>query len=131
MKKLTVALMALLVSGCTTVDSPEFQERLASAVPPSHSVKSQIIRDARDFLFDPYSIRDAEITNVATDMAGVQWLCVKANAKNALGGYSGRSTILIYVKDDRLTGHAMQHPFCQLQNLKWSPFKELENLKNI
>lgn len=70
------------------------------AAPPPTNYRPAVAAQIKSTFFDPYSIRDASIsrplyatavhdgTNI-TPMSG--WIvCVKANAKNRMGGYTGQ-----------------------------------------
>lgn len=59
---------------------------------PTAQLKAEIVSKARDYVYDPYSIRDAEISNVmlVDSRNGLRAVCVKANAKNLMGAYTGR-----------------------------------------
>lgn len=78
---ITVA-CALLVSCQTSVPQTVADSQKA----PTKALKIAIVNAARDVVFDPYSIRDAEISNVVllNPSAGIDAVCVKANAKNHL-----------------------------------------------
>ena len=130
MRPFVIAALALGLSACQT--SEELHASVEKAKPAPASVKAAIVNDARDFLADPYSIRDAEISYMQLNAKnGVQWLCVKANAKNVMGGYTGRQALEVWVRDGRLVGNLPNSPACNLPNLRWQPFPELEALKNI
>ena len=122
-------LAGAFLSGCTPV--VDYSGPIANAVQPSASIKSQIVRDARDLLFDPYSIRDAEISNVATFADGSQGVCVKANSRNAMGGYTGRQSMAITIRNGMLVGHAMNSPLCVRPDVVYRPFPELEALASL
>jgi hypothetical protein len=130
MMKYWVVAVLTAVAGCQTVEEVEIS--LAQSVPPSPVIKAAIVNDARDFLVDPYSIRDAEISNVQLNSkSGLRWLCVKANARNALGGYAGRQAIEVVVRGERLVGNVPSSAACSNPSLKWQPFPELESLRDI
>lgn len=112
--------------------SEEVKTSFAQATPATASVKAQIVKDTRDFLVDPYSIRDAEISYVQfNNRSGLHWVCVKANAKNRMGGYTGRQVIEVWVKDGKLAGNVPHSQACHNPSLRWQPFPELEALRDI
>ncbi|MPR61241.1 hypothetical protein D7027_05325 [Ochrobactrum intermedium] len=115
-----------MLAGCQTQSADDM---LASQRPPTSAIKAAIVKDARDYLIDPYSVRDAEISSVM-DLAGgkMQAVCVKANAKNALGGYTGRQTISVRLVGSRPVSTNPQATICAMPLLRWYPFRELENL---
>jgi len=88
---------------------------------------------ARDYLVDPYSVRDAEISHVvdASKDGKIQAVCVKFNSKNRMGGYVGRSALSVRVVNDKPVSAVQDPPGCYLPGMKYRPFPELENLKNI
>lgn len=125
---LAVAGMAL--SGCQT--QAELQAAMVEAKPAPASVKSAIVSDARDYLVDPYSVRDAEISYMQFNKhSGLHWICVKANSKNRMGGYTGRQAVEVLVRNGQLAGNLPNSPACSNPSLKWQAFPELESLKNI
>jgi hypothetical protein len=103
-----VAVLTLPLGGCITTDN-------ASATPdnPYPANYKALVKAAKSDLFiDPDSVRDAAISapklaagpipsnkNNALSKWVTPWIvCVKANARNRMGGYTGRtlSAILIY-----------------------------------
>src|SRR5690606_2299539 len=95
-----LCMAAFLLSGCI---SPQQMERiLASQRPPSPEIRQAIAKAARDFLLDPFSVRDAEISGVM-DLPGgkLQVVCVKENARNAFGAYAGRNTFSVRLEGAR------------------------------
>ena len=132
MKKnlLMLAFVGLALSGCQT--QAELQTAMVEAKPAPASVKSAIVSDARDYLVDPYSVRDAEISYMQFNKhSGLHWVCVKANAKNRMGGYTGRQAVEVWVRNGRLAGNLPNSPACNNPSLKWQAFPELEGLRNI
>lgn len=120
----------MLLTACQTTE--EIQESFEKAKPAPQAVKAAIVRDARDFLADPYSIRDAEISYMQLNTrSGIHWLCVKANAKNAMGGYTGRQALEVWVRAGQLVGNVPNSPACRQPSLRWQPFPELEALRNL
>ncbi|MBL0937164.1 MAG: hypothetical protein IBJ07_20690 [Rhizobiaceae bacterium] len=130
MKLAVIATLALVLAGCQS--SAELQSSIDQAAPAPASVKAAIVRDTRDFLVDPYSIRDAEISYMQLNaQSGLHWVCVKANAKNRMGGYTGRQAIEVWVRNGQLAGNLPNSPACNLPSLKWQAFPELEALRDI
>ncbi|MGN6779359.1 hypothetical protein [Rhizobium sp.] len=74
--------------------------------------EAAIAQAARNFVFDRYSIRDAENSNVVlfNPNFGIQAVCVKAHAKNQFGGYTGRQATGISVKDGIILGATLGDP---------------------
>lgn len=130
MKRLCIAITCALLASCQT-SVP--QSVANSQQPPSKELKAAIVQAARDIVFDPYSIRDAEISNVVlfNPRAGIQAVCVKANAKNQFGGYTGRKATGISIRNGMILGATAGDPRCLDPRLRYQRFPELENLKNI
>ncbi|AGT07658.1 hypothetical protein [Paracoccus aminophilus] len=122
------ALGALFLAGCAPQD--KYASVIAGSVPPSAEVKAKIVRNAKAIVYDPSSIRGAEISNMATFADGTQGVCVKADVKNAQGKYLGVHTMGVALNDDpHLAANALQHPVCDRADVTWHPFPELNHLK--
>ena len=66
--------------------------------PATSTEVASIVSGEGGFLLDPYSARDAEISNVvtaSTTFGPRPMVCVRANAKNAYGAYTGRQKYAI------------------------------------
>lgn len=132
MKSTIIALVALgSLSACTTPPPEDYSGAIAASVPPSPTLKAKIVRDARTFLADPYSVRDAGISNVATFNNGSQGVCVRANAKNKMGGYTGRKNLAVIIRNGVLVGNIPNHRLCARPDVPWNDFPELEALRNL
>lgn len=125
---LTILVIGLPLSGCVTVDKDRMY---ANQTAPSTELKRKIVQSAIDNVYDPYSIRSAEISNVMTpiEAPGWQFVCVKANAKNRLGGYVGRRTMSLRVRNGTIVGSLDNAPGCLDPRVKYRPFPELENIQ--
>lgn len=131
MKKFVVmTFVGALAAGCQTAVPQSVAE---TQRPPSNALKATIVKAARDVVFDPYSIRDAEISNVVLFnlQAGIEAVCIKANAKNQLGGYTGRQTTSISLRGGVLLQAIPGDARCLDRRLGYHPFKELENMKDL
>ncbi|MCK7611125.1 hypothetical protein [Roseibium sediminicola] len=130
MRSLFIVAIAFILAGCQT--SAELQAAIDQAKPVPASTKTQIVDAARDYLVDPYSVRDAEISYMQLNKhSGLHWLCVKANSKNRLGGYAGRQAVEITVRDGKLYGYLVNSAACNNSALRWQPFPKLEALRSI
>ncbi|WP_171900698.1 hypothetical protein [Stappia indica] len=130
LKIIAVCVSAIMLAGCQS--TAEFQASIDGAKPAPASIKAAIVDAARDQLFDPYSIRDAEISYMQLNKTnGVHWLCVKANSKNRLGGYTGRQSVEVNIRNGKLIGSLENSPACNNSSLKWQRFPQLEALKNL
>lgn len=127
---------ALVLSGCTQ----HFEHNAKAndnAKPATPAEIDGVLNAARDVLYDPYSVRDAEITPV------VQWMdafgnrttvvCVKFNSKNALGGYTGRQQYLVYLHPDGRAIGANQDMFAQAHcnKMTYRRFAEADRLREL
>jgi hypothetical protein len=91
----------------------------------------------RKTLFDPYSVRDAEIAEPKVmssfyliDPAPGWTICVRLNAKNRMGAYTGISEDTLLVRGDRVTisSSELTRPSptnWNCRDAKWAPFPEL------
>ncbi|MHA6642296.1 hypothetical protein [Mesorhizobium sp. A623] len=130
MKKLILVAAALTLTGC--VSQQQVSDVMASQRPPSNAIRKEIANSARDYLIDPYSVRDAEISSVMDAPGGkLQFVCVKANAKNAMGGYTGRTALSIRLVGSRPVSTNPSAAACSMPLLRWYPFGELERLKSL
>ncbi|MDH6265652.1 hypothetical protein M2360_001042 [Rhizobium sp. SG_E_25_P2] len=129
-KLLMLAIAGMALSGCQT--QAELQTAMTEAKPAPASVKAAIVRDARDYLVDPYSVRDAEISYMQFNKhSKLHWVCVKANAKNRMGGYTGRQAVEVVVRNGQLVSNLPNSPACNSPSLKWQAFPELEALRQL
>ncbi|MDQ7260972.1 hypothetical protein NM680_04050 [Paracoccus sp. PS-1] len=123
---LTLAGGALLLAGCAGTD--RYGDIIARSVPPSDSLKAEIVKGAERLVYDPASIRYAEISNVATFADGLQGVCVRADSKNVSGVYVGVHNIGIPIRDGKPAGGSLDHPICNRTDVPWHKFPELERL---
>jgi hypothetical protein len=110
--------------------SPEQANKIyASQTPPTPTIKTAVINHIKQTYFDPYSVRDASISTMVTlGETGLNSVCVKMNAKNRMGAYTGLSVISIRLKDG-VVASSLQDAFgCNDQRLLYYPFPELESL---
>lgn len=130
MRSLAIVLTAFIVAGCQT--SAELQASIDQAKPVPASIQAEIVNAARDYLVDPYSVRDAEISYMQLNKhSGLYWLCVKANSKNRMGGYVGRQAVEITVRDGKIFGYLVNSAACNNSALRWQSFPKLEALRSI
>lgn len=82
---------------------------------------------AKKTFFDPYSMRDVAISNeLRGTKPNVFLVCIRANAKNRMGAYTGLSATAIQFTNGAVTGSSQGDFACSDSRLKYSPFKELE-----
>ena len=130
--QLGVGAIGLVLSGC--VSNPQ----LTAETGPFPTRYRELAKEyLRRTLFDPYSVRDAEIAEPAVkasiyllDPAPAWTICVRLNAKNRMGAYTGMSEDALLVRGDRviislneLTKPSPTIGMCR--DVKWAPFPEL------
>lgn len=109
--KLAFAVLAVVVSSIAPV----------AAAPPNYP---QLAADAvRAALRDPSSVRDAMRTPPFEGYFGTVNVCVRMNAKNAFGGYTGPQVMVVMFKGDRVKLVPDTNPGCDKYG--WKPFVEL------
>lgn len=102
--------------------------------PPPPNYRDQVQARVKKTFFDPYSIRDAAISqpfvqNAAFD--GVTliphqgWMvCIRANAKNRMGGYIGLKETGYMFKAGQIVDADFNSSFCA--GAQFEPFPEIE-----
>ncbi|WP_423210978.1 hypothetical protein [Paracoccus yeei] len=124
--KATLIVGPLLLAACAASD--KYSDIIARATPPSPALKAEIVAGAKELVYDPSSIRDAEISNVATLPDGLQGVCVRADSKDVSGRYLGQHSIGIPIRNGKIVGGSLDHPVCDRMDVQWQPFPELERL---
>jgi hypothetical protein len=112
MQKIAIAAVVVcLLAGCAGT-TPESAADMGNPYPTNYR---QLAADyVRSSFFDPYSIRDAEISTPKLAMGpgilgdgswATPWLvCVRANAKNRFGAYTGRMATAVQVYQGKAVG---------------------------
>lgn len=121
-----LACATALLSACSTPD--KYTAVIAASQPPGPALKAQIVAGAKTLLYDPASVKDAEISNVATFPGGAQGVCVRADSKNVNGVYIGPKIIGLAMRDGKLIDGTLDHPICNRIDVPWQPFPELNAL---
>lgn len=98
---------------------------------PSTTYRKEIQAHLRSTLRDPFSVRDAQISQPALKWMGAgnrYVVCIRFNTKNAFGGWTGpRDYMAIYVRG-RLSG--IDEPIMgQCREVTYERFTELEKLR--
>src|SRR5450759_4653806 len=82
----SILIIGLLVSGCAIRETN--LKRYDNQRPPTAVERATILNSIRNSFFDPYSIRDAEISNSAptylSETENYSNICVKTNSKNRM-----------------------------------------------
>ena len=99
----------LALAGCQPTNQGSVVE-LAAQVPTNY--RAQVAEHFRKTLKDPYSVRDAEISQPTTVFVGLlnggnaPGVCVRMNAKNSFGAYIGLKTDAVVFRNDVVVGSA-------------------------
>lgn len=121
-----VVAAALVLGGCQTDGAGTVAEG-PQTLPPDY--RQQIIAKVKESFFDPYSIRDASISAPipgANIYGATNTVCVRANAKNRMGGYIGlRSTMYVF-NGPKLTVSSSDGADWMCAKAAWEPFPEIE-----
>jgi hypothetical protein len=130
MKKtgMTLAASLMLLAACAGTEGDEYGEIIARSTPPSPALRALLAKGAAKVAYDPASIRNAEISNVATFADGLQGVCVRADSKNVKGVYVGVHNIGIPLRDGKPIGGELDHPICNRSDVPWNKFPELDAL---
>ncbi|TWI35052.1 hypothetical protein [Paracoccus sulfuroxidans] len=130
MKRMLISALVLLGLAACATDGEDYAKAIANSVSPSAELKANIVKDAQQIIYDPASIRDAEISNLATLSDGTQGICVRADSKNVSGVYVGVHNMGVKIENQKPDGAALEHPLCNRPDVKWNPFPELERMKS-
>ena len=130
--QLGIGAFGLVLSGCISAPQPT-----AETGPFPTRYREMAKEYLRRPLFDPYSVLDAEIAEPAMkasiyllDPAPAWTICVRLNAKNRMGAYTGISEDALLVRGDRVTIslNELTKPSPTIgmcRDAKWAPFPEL------
>ena len=131
-KKLSAAsVIGAALGGCVAA-SEVMDKLMASQEPPSPAIRKAIVNAARDYLADPYSIRDVEISSVmVAGDTGLHVVCVKFNAKNQVGGYVGRTATAVRLQGLQPVDTTENAPGCSEPRLKYYSFPESDVLRKL
>lgn len=87
--------------------------------------RQQIVKQVRTTFFDPYSIRDAEISEPFLNKSVIA-VCIKANAKNRMGGYIGIRPTAYYFKNGGFAFSESDFAPVVCDKAKYGPFPEID-----
>jgi hypothetical protein len=129
-KKIWAVLPLMGLAGCVspeTANQAYANMAFANQQPPSAQVRKVVADYARKQFYDPYSMRDVSLSYVMTgNLPGKSVVCLRANAKNRLGAYTGLSGTGLRMTDNVITDVFQETPECNDGRLKYVPFPELE-----
>lgn len=118
-----LALAGAVVAGCQTSGGSA-----PAAVPANYRV--MVADEVRKTFFDPYSIRDASISAPipGTSMMGaMHTVCVRANAKNRMGGYTGIRTTAVVIRSGAVTVSDQSVADIACASATYEPFPEIDS----
>ncbi|MBX4992886.1 hypothetical protein ABID08_002057 [Rhizobium binae] len=126
--KRTILLVGVgVLSGC--VSAEQLDKIYGSQMPPTAAERAAAITYIKSTFYDPYSIRDASISNAVTLLdTGYRSICVRFNAKNRMGGYVGMTSTSLRFRGASVVSSLQDAPGCNTDRLQYSAFPELENL---
>ena len=132
MKKTLAATCLVSLAGCMEVQPVATSE--VNVAPPSNA-RAAALGYARQSFFDPYSVRDASISQpfvIPYGLAGQSqaWVvCVRANAKNRFGAYAGvQETLVVFDGDTVDATRSGRDVASACRSAQYGPFPELEAL---
>lgn len=133
MQRIILILCLFAIAGCSASSAD---------IGPAPTNYRQIAKDyVKASFFDPYSVRDAEIAppkpmdspafiptsiGIGGTFESAWVICMRANAKNRMGGYVGLRETAIVVKADRVI-HAYDEPMATsyiCDGARYEPFPE-------
>lgn len=123
-----LSMSAVLLTSCETT-APTVENKAKIAQIPSN-YRAQTVTYLRRTLKDPYSVRDAEITDPTVIFVGLvngtsaPGVCVRMNAKNSFGAYIGLQTMAVAFKNGSVMG-AGEPVFDTCSKATWRPFTEM------
>lgn len=105
-----------------------------TARPPTTAEKQLVIATARNELYDPFSIRGAELSEVITledGHARRRILCARYDSKAKSGEWTGRETHLVAISGSSTVMSSLRVPDSEMpcDRLKYAPFPEAERLR--
>lgn len=128
--RILACLAAVFLSGCQTAQTPATGPAASAdvaALPADY--RQQILARAKAEFFDPYSIRDAGISQPiggTSLMGSTSTICVRANAKNRMGAYTGLRTTAYIFRRGQITLSDQQYASIACGSAAYEPFPELE-----
>lgn len=131
---LFAVIASLSLAGCMEGGGPSTAAPTASSPPENY--RQLALTYARQNFVDPFSVRDASISlpmQIGYGFTGSQmvWVtCIRANARNRMGGYAGLQETVVAFSENSLdlarSGPAGSGTACKAA--VYSPFPELERL---
>jgi hypothetical protein len=120
--------VAMLLAGCETT-APTAENKVTVAQIPSN-YRSLAADYFKRTLKDPYSVRDAQITEPTVIFVGLvngtkaPGVCVQMNAKNSFGAYIGQQAFAVSFRNGQILTVAPP-VFDTCSKAQWRPFPEM------
>lgn len=124
---ISAASAALLLGACTGNEQLSITGTVDEPLPANYRELARA--HLRSTLFDPYSVRDAMIAAPKNGGSGLYpgWaVCVRMNAKNRLGAYTGQSVTAVIMREGRVVHSVDETGWMFCQGVEYEPFPELE-----
>jgi hypothetical protein len=106
------------LTGCTVTPDQ-------AAIGPYPTNYEQLVKEqVRQSFFDPYSIRDSRLSAPQQGHMFMQqgWIvCLEANAKNRMGGYTGLKRTAYLINGERIVNSWTDAPFCNSPQVNYQP----------
>jgi len=122
---------AVMLGGCAARQQVGSADGRAAVPNLPNDYRAVVADHVRKNFFDPYSIRDAEISSTAdtTSIFGpVTNLCVRANAKNRLGAYTGVKANIYVFQSGKILNVLEDQAFgSSCANRSYTPFYEIDS----
>ncbi len=96
-----------------------------------------MLQAMREYLYDPYSVRDVTISTVMTktrrDGSVFHLICVNGNAKNQMGGYTGKQTTMVLLTPEGQHFNSSRNwsDLSLCKRLNWRTFTETKALQSL
>jgi len=132
-----LAACAVALAGCQSDGSTATAAATNEAGPPPANYRQIAASYVKTSFKDPYTIRDAEIAeprpgrgpSLNADGFKTPWvICVKANAKNSMGAYTGRKTTALAVSNGAVVNTWDEDHYSGMvcEGAVYQPFPEIE-----
>lgn len=131
LRMMLVAAAATIVGACASN-----QTASQGQAPPPANYREQVSARVKKTFFDPYSVRDAAISRPFLQSAAFDgitpiphsgWMvCVRANAKNRMGAYTGLTETGFMFSGDTIMDADFRGHFCAGAAASYEPFPEIE-----
>lgn len=125
MRCIAIAAAALLAS-CTGDEQLSITGTVDE--PPPANYREIAVAHLKQTLFDPYTVRDASIAAPKNGGSGLYpgWaVCVRLNAKNRFGAYTGQSTMALIMRGGKVVQSADENGWMFCQGVTYEPFPEI------